>query len=175
MPLLPQDLPAHLCPNFHVPKKLLKSQDITLSQLYQWNAKENPDYPLFVYHDPVNAKLEYVTYAAANKAIDRAARFFTHTIARESAARTGSPVIGILANSGASSLPAVYDGVQVDRFSLLSRESRYDNLRLRHHRRVPRGVLYLPHLNAQRTCRRGRYGEAHGRRASLRLSRSSHG
>ncbi|KAM5543040.1 hypothetical protein V8D89_003424 [Ganoderma adspersum] len=99
MPLPAQDFPAHISSKFHAPEELIKSQDTTLSQLYQWNARENPDYPLFVYHDPVGAKLEYVTYAAANKAIDRAARYFTHTIARKSAAGTGTPVIGILANS----------------------------------------------------------------------------
>ncbi|PIL33562.1 hypothetical protein GSI_04185 [Ganoderma sinense ZZ0214-1] len=63
MPLIALDLPAHISPNFRVPDELLKSQDTTLSQLYQWNAQENPNSPLFIYHDPSSAKLEYVTYS----------------------------------------------------------------------------------------------------------------
>ncbi|KAI1791167.1 acetyl-CoA synthetase-like protein [Ganoderma leucocontextum] len=94
-----QDLPAHVCSDFHVPEELLKREDITLSHLYHWNAKENPHYPLFVYHDPASAKLEYITYSTANQAINRVARYFKHRVGQESNAGTGTPVIGILANS----------------------------------------------------------------------------
>ncbi len=104
MPLAAQDLPDHLCSDFHVPEELLTRKDTTLSHLYDWNAKENPHYPLFVYHDPgTSTKLEYITYSTANAAIDRATRYFAHTVGRDLTASTGTPVIGILANTSASS------------------------------------------------------------------------
>lgn len=107
MLLVSKDLP-HICSEFHVPEELLKREDTTLSHFYHWNAKKNPSYPLFVYHDPVNARLEYITYSAAHEAINRAARYFKHSVGSEAYAGEGTPVIGILANSGAPFLFAVH-------------------------------------------------------------------
>ena len=101
MPLTAHSLPSHIKSDFHIPHGLLGRKDLTLSHLYDWNAKENPNYPLFVYHDPAAAKVEYITYATANAAIDRSARFLTHSVGREPASPTGLPVIAILANTGA--------------------------------------------------------------------------
>ncbi len=101
MQLTAHDLPSHISLDFHVPYELLKHEDATLSHLYHWNAEENPNYPLFLYHDPATgAKVEYITYSTANEAINRAARYLTHSVGRESTALTGLPVIGILANTG---------------------------------------------------------------------------
>ncbi|KAI1789118.1 acetyl-CoA synthetase-like protein [Ganoderma leucocontextum] len=99
MPLIAQDLPAHISSDFRVPRELLKLEDSTLSHLYHWNAKENPNYPLFLYHDPASAKVEYITYSTANEAINRAARYLTHSVGRVFNAPTGLPVVGILANT----------------------------------------------------------------------------
>lgn len=105
MPLAAQDLPAHISSDFRVPTEFLNREGTTLSHLYDWNARENPDYPLFVYHDPQAAseKLEYITYSTANEAFNRAARYLTHSAGgRETATPTGLPVLGVLANTGAS-------------------------------------------------------------------------
>ena len=100
MPLTAHQLPAHLSSEFRVPEDLLKRDDTALPNLYDWNAKENPNYPLFLYHDPATAKNEYITYSTANEAINRAARYITHSVGREANAPTGSPVVGVLANTG---------------------------------------------------------------------------
>ena len=109
MPLVAKDLHPHIRSEFHAPEELLGREDTTLSHLYHWNAKANPYYPLFVYHDPVNAKLEYITYSAANEAINRAARYFTHSVGSGSNVGEETPVIGILANSGASFRSTIHD------------------------------------------------------------------
>ena len=103
MPLTAHDLPSHLSYDFRIPHELLKRDDVTLSDLYHWNAKENANYPLFHYHDPATAKNEYITYSAANEAFNRSARYLTHSVGRESTSPTGLPVIAILANTGAYS------------------------------------------------------------------------
>ena len=100
MPLTIHDLPAYVSPEFRVPDELLKRNDTALPRLYDWNAKENPNYPLFLYYDPATGKNHYITYSVANEAINRAARYITHTVGRESSEPTGSPVVAILANTG---------------------------------------------------------------------------
>ncbi|PIL34373.1 hypothetical protein GSI_03148 [Ganoderma sinense ZZ0214-1] len=99
MPLTAHELPSHVSSDFCVPHDLLEREDTTLSQLYDWNAKENPNYPLFLYHDPTTAKVEFITYSTANEAINRSARYLTHSVGREPTAPTGLPVIAILANT----------------------------------------------------------------------------
>ncbi|KAM5540084.1 hypothetical protein V8D89_006224 [Ganoderma adspersum] len=99
MPLSTHDFPAHISSHFRVPEEFLKREDATLSHLYHWHAKENPNYPLFLYHDPATAKLEYITYSTADEAFNRSARYLTHSVGRESSAPTGLPVIAILANT----------------------------------------------------------------------------
>ncbi|TBU23410.1 acetyl-CoA synthetase-like protein [Dichomitus squalens] len=99
MPLTAHDLPPRISSEFRIPEDLIRRDDTALPQLYDWNAKENPNYPLFLYHDPATAQNEYITYSTANEAINRAARYITHSIGREPNAPTGSPVVGILANT----------------------------------------------------------------------------
>ena len=100
MPLTANQLPAHISSEFRVPEDLLKRDDTALPHLYDWNAKENPNYPLFLYHDPATATNHYITYSTANEAINRAARYIIHSVGREASAPTGSPIVGILANTG---------------------------------------------------------------------------
>ena len=103
MPLTVNNLPAHLSLEFRAPVDLLKQGDVALPFLFDWNAKENPNYPLFIYHDAATATNEYITYSTANEAIDRAARYIKHSVGTEVDALKGSPVVGILANTGMSS------------------------------------------------------------------------
>ena len=152
MPLTAQNLPPHISSDFRVPEEFLSRKDATLSHLYQWNARENPDYPLFLYHDPVRGKIQYITYSAANEAINRAARYLIHSVGRESIAPTGLPVVGILANTGASLRPSL----EACELALIrSMDHRYHHLLLHRGRCASSGMLRVPHLNAQCThCRR---------------------
>ncbi|KAI1789126.1 acetyl-CoA synthetase-like protein [Ganoderma leucocontextum] len=98
MPLLSTQVPKNVTIDFRVPKELVERKDVSVSQLYQWHAVENPNYPLFVYYD--GGKLEYITYAAADAAMDRVARYVLRSVAldhRSSAAKP--PVVAILANA----------------------------------------------------------------------------
>ena len=74
MPLSTRDLPAHVSSDFRVPEEFLRREDATLSHLYHWNAKENANYPLFLYQDSATAKLKYITYSTANEGFNRSAR-----------------------------------------------------------------------------------------------------
>ena len=96
---MPFNVTSHISWDFHTPKELLKTADVTVSQLYEWNAKENPNYPLFVYHD--GTKLEYVTYSAANRAIDRVARYIATNVGLSGADRSLPRVVALFANAGA--------------------------------------------------------------------------
>lgn len=100
MPLSHLDaLPEHISTRFHSPNELLQRTDIAISQLYEWHAKENPDYPLFVYHD--GSQRQYLTYSVANRAMDRVARYVAHAvgvITKE--ANPKQPVVGLLASTG---------------------------------------------------------------------------
>ena len=100
MPLLSTQVPKNVAVDFEVMKGLLERKDITIPQLYQWNAVENPNFPLFVYHD--GGKLEYITYPTANAAMDRVARYVLRSVARSTKTFPASrPTIAILANTGA--------------------------------------------------------------------------
>ncbi|KAI0759226.1 acetyl-CoA synthetase-like protein [Trametes elegans] len=91
-------LPPHVSARFHAPQELLERDDITLPQLYEWNAHENQNYPLFVFHD--GTKLVYIDYAAAHRAINRAARFILTGPSPPRSRGAGSPpVIAMLANA----------------------------------------------------------------------------
>ncbi|KAI9065204.1 acetyl-CoA synthetase-like protein [Trametes sanguinea] len=72
MPLAPTDVPPHISTEFHSPFDLLQ-QGITVPELYDWHAQKNPDYPVFTYYD--DEKAVFITYATANLAIDRVARY----------------------------------------------------------------------------------------------------
>ena len=96
MPLNAIDLPPHITVDFHAPKELL-AQGSPAPELYDWHAKENPNYPLFMYHD--GGKHEYITYAVANLAIDRAARYISSCVGHTLKGYAGRPTVAVLANS----------------------------------------------------------------------------
>ncbi|KAI0717761.1 acetyl-CoA synthetase-like protein [Cerioporus squamosus] len=94
MPLDLATLPAHVTTEFHPPTELLQRTDVVLPQLYEWHAKENPNYPLFVYYD--GDHVEYITYSQANRAMDRVARFVASTVGTGHATQ---PVVALFANA----------------------------------------------------------------------------
>ncbi|KAJ8453583.1 hypothetical protein ONZ51_g13516 [Trametes cubensis] len=96
MPLNAIDLPPHITVDFHAPKELL-AQGTTAPELYDWHAKENPSYPLFMYHD--GGKHEYITYAVANLAIDRAARYIASWVGHTPKGDAERPTVAVLANT----------------------------------------------------------------------------
>ena len=100
MPLNPANVPEHISTHFRTPDELLKRSDIVTSQLYEWNAKENPNYPLFVYYD--GSQRQYITYSTANRAMDRAARYVASSVGGTvKEANTKPPVVALLAITGA--------------------------------------------------------------------------
>ncbi|KAI0332192.1 acetyl-CoA synthetase-like protein [Cubamyces sp. BRFM 1775] len=96
MPLGAADVPSHITTDFRSPKELV-AQGITAPELYDWHAKENPNYPLFTYHD--GDKHEYITYAMANLAIDRAARYVTSCVSQTPKRDEERPTVAIFANA----------------------------------------------------------------------------
>ncbi|KAI0357816.1 acetyl-CoA synthetase-like protein [Trametes cingulata] len=98
MPLDPADVPSHISTDFHAPLELVK-KGVTIHELYDWHAKENPNHPLFIYHD--GEKLEFITYSAANRAIDRAARYVLSGLGPNAATQSDGkrPTVAILANA----------------------------------------------------------------------------
>ncbi|KAI0739441.1 acetyl-CoA synthetase-like protein [Daedaleopsis nitida] len=111
MPLDRAVTPATISTRFRKPEELLRRHDTAIPQLFEWHAKENPDYPLFVYHD--GSKLEYITYSGANRAIDRAARFLASTVGaslHHKHARSSPPVVAIFANADTISYFCTYMG-----------------------------------------------------------------
>ncbi|RDX43676.1 acetyl-CoA synthetase-like protein [Lentinus brumalis] len=95
MPLDPSRVPPHVSTDFREPAELIARDDVAVSQYYAWQAKNNPNYPLFVYQD--GDHLEYITYARANRAMDRVARYVASTVG----AGTGGerPVVALFANA----------------------------------------------------------------------------
>ncbi|PIL34346.1 hypothetical protein GSI_03121 [Ganoderma sinense ZZ0214-1] len=100
MPLLSAQVPKGVSVEFKVMEGLIERKDISIPQMYQWSAGENPNFPLFIYDNRLGGKLEYITYVIANAAMDRAARYVLHSVGRSSATFAASrPVIAILANT----------------------------------------------------------------------------
>ncbi|OJT12273.1 Linear gramicidin synthase subunit D [Trametes pubescens] len=99
MPLTPADVPANIATEFHRPLDLVE-KGTTVPELYAWNAQENANYPLFTYQD--GDKVEFITYADANSAMDRAARYIVSGLdSREGSAQAtaNSPTVAIFANA----------------------------------------------------------------------------
>ncbi|RPD67101.1 acetyl-CoA synthetase-like protein [Lentinus tigrinus ALCF2SS1-7] len=69
----PSDHPVH-----RSPRSLLLDEKLTVPEIFEWNAKENPDLPLFRYHDGI--QLITITNAQAIRAIRRAARYVNSCI-----------------------------------------------------------------------------------------------
>ncbi len=100
MPLDLATLPAHVTTDFHPSTELVKQTDFVLPKVYEWHAKENPNYPLFVYHD--GDHLQYITYSQANRAMDRIARFVASIVGTGHAT---PPVVALFANAGETLYP----------------------------------------------------------------------
>ena len=85
---------------FHAPgEDVLNSPGLVVPQLYDWNAKTNPNYPLFLFHD--DEKRQYITYSSANEAISRAARYTLSSVGpHDDAPQKPRRVIAMLANTG---------------------------------------------------------------------------
>ncbi|KAI0634096.1 acetyl-CoA synthetase-like protein [Trametes polyzona] len=99
MPLTPEQVPSHIETTFCRPIALLE-KGTTVPELYDWHARENPNFPLFVYNN--GDEREFVTYASANQAMDRAARYIISGVPPldHSARSSGKPtVIAILARA----------------------------------------------------------------------------
>ncbi|OSC98631.1 acetyl-CoA synthetase-like protein [Trametes coccinea BRFM310] len=95
MPIRPEQLPGPLTAVYHPPAELIKRDDVALPQLYEWTAKHNPNYPLFMYQD--GEEMKYITYSVVDRAINRAAKFVQAQLApRKKDAR---PVIGLFADA----------------------------------------------------------------------------
>ncbi|OSC98632.1 acetyl-CoA synthetase-like protein [Trametes coccinea BRFM310] len=100
MPLSPADIPSHITSEFKPPLELLAGDVPSLPDIYRWNAKNNPNYPLFTYHDGV--KREFITYAIADKAIDRVARYIVSALGPYRASAepvTPPPTVALFANA----------------------------------------------------------------------------
>ncbi|KAI0672433.1 acetyl-CoA synthetase-like protein [Trametes maxima] len=99
MPLDPADVPPHVTTEFRAPLDLV-DKGLTIPELYDVHAKSNPNYPLFVYHD--GEQRQFITYAAANPAIDRAARYIASGLGPRADVTNPNaklPIVAILANA----------------------------------------------------------------------------
>ncbi|KAI0755845.1 acetyl-CoA synthetase-like protein [Fomes fomentarius] len=95
---LSNTLPARITSDFLASEELVKRDDIAIPQFYEFHDKHNPNYPIFLYHD--GKELKYITYATANRAIDRAARYIGSKVGvNHKHAGNDKPVVGILANA----------------------------------------------------------------------------
>lgn len=105
MPLTPADVPSHITTEFNRPLHLVK-QGAALPELYSWHAQENPNYPLFTYQD--GDRVEFITHAVANRAMDRAARYVLSSLESGGSSvqvSTKPPTVAIFANAGEISFP----------------------------------------------------------------------
>ena len=99
MPLSALTLPPHISNTFDVPQHLIERDDVNIMQLYDWCAVHNPDYPIFAYYD--GKQHQFITYATAAVAINRAARFAAARMSASPKAGSTPPVIAVLASAGA--------------------------------------------------------------------------
>lgn len=81
-------------PTFHSPRELVSLGKLTVPELFEWHARENPDYPLYRFYD--GEKLHNITYAQAIIGIRRAARYVKACIPTPQ-------IVGVIANAGKSS------------------------------------------------------------------------
>ena len=79
---------------FRSPRDLVSSWKLTIPELYEWHARENPDCELYRFHD--GSKVHALTYAQAIKGIRRAARYVRTRI-------TTPQVVAVIANVGETS------------------------------------------------------------------------
>ncbi|KAI0719505.1 acetyl-CoA synthetase-like protein [Cerioporus squamosus] len=60
-------------PGHRSPRSLILAEKLTIPESFEWNARENPDLPLFRFHD--GTQLNTITNAQAIRSIRRAARY----------------------------------------------------------------------------------------------------
>ncbi|KAI1788607.1 acetyl-CoA synthetase-like protein [Ganoderma leucocontextum] len=60
--------------DYRSPRAVIESGPVTIPELFEWNARENPEYPLFRFRDSRGA-LKTITYTQAIGAIRRIARY----------------------------------------------------------------------------------------------------
>ena len=92
---------ADISLEFHPPTELTqKWRDLVVTDLYDYNAKHNPNYPLFLFHDGQEKK--YLTWSTADKGITRAARYAVSCVGPHTN-ESGKPrrTVAMIANSGA--------------------------------------------------------------------------
>lgn len=119
MPLTPADVPSHIATEFKRPLHLVE-QGAALSELYSWHARENPNYPLFTYQD--GDKVEFITHASANRAMDRAARYVLYNVESGGSpvqASTKPPTVAIFANAGEISFPSLTESRPLTEHAML--------------------------------------------------------
>ena len=80
--------------DYRSPRALIEAGPVTIPELFEWNARQNPDYPLFRFPNNDGA-LKTITYAAAIKAIRHVAR---HILALVRS--TERCAVALLANAG---------------------------------------------------------------------------
>ncbi|KAI0350279.1 acetyl-CoA synthetase-like protein [Trametes cingulata] len=109
MPLKAEDLPPQVTAAFRPPRELIERDDVALPQLYDWNAKENPDYPLFSYHD--GQELRYVTYSSVNRAIDHAGLLVLSWLSSTDFQEGHQPVVALFADAESISYVSTSIGI----------------------------------------------------------------
>ena len=79
--------------------EILNSTTLTISDLYEWSAANNPDHPVFLYHDGKGH--QYISYSTTVLAINRATRYTLSCTGPYRGPSSGRrPVIAIFANTG---------------------------------------------------------------------------
>ena len=126
---------------FIVPKRLIEKGPLTLVDFYDWNAEQNPEHPLFRFHD--GSQITTICWKDAVRASHRAARFFSSSVIQQDGT---PPVVGILANTGALT----------DRppNSVLNAYCRYRHILHLYHGHVPgwNNCLHDFHKKQRRSC-----------------------
>ena len=89
---------AQKCATFVPPLDLLADPNITVPELYEWNAIHNPNHPLFIFDDAGVTKT--VSWKETNQGVHRAAHYFTSLLPTHHNATSIPTVIAMLATTG---------------------------------------------------------------------------
>ncbi|PSS37934.1 hypothetical protein PHLCEN_2v226 [Hermanssonia centrifuga] len=82
---------------FNAPKELLEDSSSSLLDLYQWNATQNPDHPLFRFHDKDDIRT--ISWAEGVRGSYEAATLFESRMKLGEQSKS-PPVVAILATTG---------------------------------------------------------------------------
>ncbi len=83
-------------PNYRSPGSYILAGNVTIPHVFEWNAKVNPNHPLFRYHD--GYRIREITFAQAILGIRRAARYVNALVG------TQPTCIAIVTNTGVTIL-----------------------------------------------------------------------